>query len=110
MVDSQEVVCRASAPPTGKGGLAAVEAIPGLSAPVARGIRYKATTVEILRKSDMGAAVAEGPVLDRAVRLTTEKNLGSTAKQPAPGTNLDPIFAILQDILDAHFQIGRAHV
>ena len=68
---------------------------------MARGLRSKATMVEMVRKTPR-ATGADEPVLERAVHLTTEKKSSAAAKKPISGTNLDPIFAILQ--------IGRAHV
>ena len=57
--------------------------------------------VEMVRKTPR-ATGADEPVLERAVHLTTEKKSSAAAKKPISGTNLDPIFAILQDLPDSH--------
>ena len=89
------------------GDLRSVPGVPGLDVPVARGLRSKATPVETIRKSSRHAGEEATPILDRAVRLTADKNAASPKPSPAPkktpkGTSSDPIFAILQDLPDAH--------
>ena len=89
------------------GDFLSTPAIPGLDAPVVRGLRSKATPVEITRKSARKVGDISEPVLDRAVRLTADKNAPSTkltpsSKKTPKGTQLDPIFAILQNVPDAH--------
>ena len=82
-------------------------AIPGLGAPVARGLRSKAAPVEIVRKSARRAGDSEEPVSVRAARVTAEKFASTTkatphAKKLQKGNPPDPIFSILQDLPDAH--------
>ena len=89
------------------GELGSAPAVPGLAAPVARGLRSTALQVETVRKGARGASLADKRVLDRAVRLTAEKNATacnapSTSKRQPKGKTLDPIFAILQDLPDSH--------
>ena len=100
VVDSQEDVRWAPSPAMAMGGLRTAPAIPELTATVARGLRSKATPVEILRKSARGAEEAEVHALDRAVRLTAKKH-ASVAALPK-GKNLDPLFSILQELPDSH--------
>ncbi|KAK1692879.1 hypothetical protein QYE76_009576 [Lolium multiflorum] len=52
--------------------------IPALGAPVARAPRSKAPPVEAQRKSERTKGTSAGPVLERAIRATAEKN--STSK------------------------------
>ena len=58
--------------------------------------------METLRKSDRRDGGSDGLMMDKATRRLEEK-CNSAAKKNPKGTNLDPIFAILQDIPDAHF-------
>ena len=81
--------------------------VPGLNAPVARGLRSKATPVETIRKSVRNAGEEAARVMDRAVRLIADKNASTSKPSPSTkktqkGTNLDPIFAILQDLPDTN--------
>jgi hypothetical protein len=63
--------------------LLAESPIPALGAAVVRAPRTKATTSEAQRKSACSASTADEPVLDRAIRLATDKDAPSTA---TPGT------------------------
>ena len=101
VLDSPEATHRAPSPASNLGSFLQAPVVAELTAPVARGIRSKAVTVETLRKSDRVAKEADGPMLDRAVRLAADKN-DSTSKTGSSGKNLDPIFAILQDLPDSH--------
>ena len=101
VLDSPEAARRAPSPASNLGAFHQVPAVAELTAPVVRGIRSKAITVETLRKSDRVAKEVDGQMMDRAVRLTAEKN-ASAAKTGNSGKNLDPIFAILQDLPDSH--------
>ena len=81
--------------------------IPGLDAPVARGLRSKAAPVEIIRKSARCAGDSDEPVSVRAARLTAGKFASPSkatpqSKKQQKGTHPDPIFSILQDLPDAH--------
>ena len=89
------------------GDFLSVPAVPGLDAPVARGLRSKAALVEIILKSARSAGDSDESILNRAVRLTADKNSSATKTTPPTkkqhkGTQLDPIFGILQNIPDAH--------
>ena len=97
----------ATAPGVLLGDLRSAPVVPRLDAPVARGLRSKATPVEAIRRSARSAGDDAAPILDRAVRLAADKNNpsatpASTSKNPTKGPTPDPIFAILQDLPDAH--------
>ena len=100
--ESPDVVRPASSPSTAMGALWTAPVVPELNAVVARGLRSKAAPVETLRRSDRRDGGSEGLMMDKATRRLEEK-CNSAAKKNPKGTNLDPIFAILQDIPDAHF-------
>jgi hypothetical protein len=81
--------------------------IPALGAPVARGPRSKASPAEAVRKSARSKGASEGPVLERAIRATADKNnltksaidtATPSSSTPAPGTFPSPAdFVAFQD-------------
>ncbi|KAK1605794.1 hypothetical protein QYE76_029467 [Lolium multiflorum] len=86
--------------------------IPALGAPVARAPRSKASPAEAVRKSARSKGASEGPVLERAIRATADKNnltksaidtATPSSSTPAPGTFPSPAdFVAFQDSSLAH--------
>ncbi|KAK1694221.1 hypothetical protein QYE76_010918 [Lolium multiflorum] len=82
---------------TTKGHLLLLDApIPALGAPVARGPRSKASPAEAMRKSARTKGTSDGPVLERAIRATADKNnlaksvietATPSSSTPAPGNS-----------------------
>jgi hypothetical protein len=81
--------------------------ISALGAPVARAPRSKASPAEALRKSARSKGTSDGPVLERAIRATADKNnldksvidtATPSSSTPAPGNSSAPAdFVAFQD-------------
>jgi hypothetical protein len=93
--------------------------IPALGAPVARGPRSKASPAEAMRKSARAKGTSDGPVLERAIRATADKNnLDKTAKSaidtttpssstPAPGNSPSAFVAFQHSSLDHLLKVAK---
>ncbi|KAK1609441.1 hypothetical protein QYE76_033114 [Lolium multiflorum] len=100
-------ISKGGSPPSGQ--LLLLDApIPALGAAVARAPRSKAPPVEAQRKSERAKGTSDGPVLERAIRATAEKNSMSkssiedsaapSSTTPATGNpNLPSSFVAFQD-------------
>jgi hypothetical protein len=90
--------------------------IPALGAPVARGPRSKASPAEALRKSARTKGASDGPVLERAIRATSDKNnlaksvidtATPSSSTPAPGNSPSAFVAFQHSPLDHLLKVAK---